>query len=155
MVLAEGILYVITHVKKPAYTILPVYLCAFLLFTGTYFTSYRERIGNYFFLGTGDAITHAIETSDDDIYITDKINGASVFALFYDKTHPQAFIDTVDYANPNSQVRKVNSFDRFVIGIPEELPEDATFILHKSEQDKFGKNYNLKEFGNYYVATEK
>lgn len=155
MVLAEGILYVITHLKKPAYAILPIYLCVFLLFTGTYFTSYRAKIGHYFFLGTGDAITYAIENSDDDIFITEKINAPYVFALFYDKTNPQVFIDTVDYANPNSQVRKVNSFDRFVTGIPEELPEDATFILHKSEKDKFDKKYNLKEFGNYYVATEK
>ncbi|MBR5156941.1 MAG: glycosyltransferase family 39 protein [Clostridia bacterium] len=155
MVLAEGILYVITHLKKPAYAILPIYLCVFLLFTGTYFTSYREKIGHYFFLGTGDAITYAIENTNDDIYITEKINGPYVFALFYDKTDPQVFIDTVDYENPNSQVRKVNSFDRFITGIPEELPDDGAFILHKSEKEKFADKYNLKEFGNYYVATKK
>ncbi len=152
MVLAEGILYVITHLKKPAYTILPVYLCVFLLFTGTYFTSYREKIGHYFFFGTGDAITYAIENTDDDIYITEKINTPYVFALFYDKTDPKVFIDTVEY---KKGTRSVKSFDRFVTGIPEKLPEDATFILHKSEKNKFDKNYNLKEFGNYYVATKK
>lgn len=155
MVLAEGILFIITHLKKPAYTVLPIYLCAFLIFSGTYFTSYRERIGQSFFVGTGDAITYATQKTDGDIYITEKINAPYVFALFYSKTDPQVFIDTVDYENPNSQLRKVNSFDRFITGIPEELPEDATFILHKSEKETFEKKYNLKEFGNYYVATEK
>ncbi len=155
LLLSEGILFAITHLKKPAYTILPIYLCAFLAFSGVYFTSYREQLGRVFFLGTGDAITYATENTDGDIYLTEKINAPYIFALFYNKTDPQVFIDTVEYKKPNSSSRSVKSFDRFVTGIPEKLPEDATFVLHKSEIKKFENKYNLKEFGNYYVATEK
>ena len=152
ILLAEGILFVMTHFKKPAYAILPIYLCVFIAFSGVYFTSYRENIARTFFAGTGDAITYAAEETDGDIYLTEKINAPHIFALFYTKTDPQVFINTVKYKKNSLSVI---SFDRFITGIPEKLPEKAAFVVHESEKNKFNKNYNLKEFGNYYVATEK
>ena len=78
--------------------------------------------------------------------------------MFYEKTDPRVFLDTVDYENPNSECRIVRSFDRYVTGIPEtdKRPENAAYVLDVTEKNSFNSEiYNFKPFGNYFVATEK
>lgn len=156
--MAEGIFITAAAVKHALSAILPIYLCAFILFCNTYFTSYRTQIGKAFFAGAGEAILYAAEQTEGTVYLTDTINAPYIIAMFYEKTDPRVFLDTVDYENPNSECRIVRSFDRYVTGIPEtdKRPENAAYVLDVTEKNSFNSEiYNFKPFGNYFVATEK
>lgn len=159
ILLAEGVYFVVQYAKLPGRFVLPVYLCAFLLFTGTYFTQYRAQIGRAFFSGAGEAIMYASDQTDGTVYLTDKINAPYIIAMFYEKTEPQVFLNTVEYADPDSECRYVLSFDRYVTGLPAERRRreaDAAYVLDVTEKSSFDtEKYDLKPFGYYYVATEK
>ena len=89
----------------------------------------------------------------------DKINAPYIIAMFYEKTDPQVFLNTVEYADPDSECRYVLSFDRYVTGLPAERRRreaDAAYVLDVTEKSSFDtEKYDLKPFGYYYVATEK
>lgn len=158
--LAEGVFFVQKYAKWSSYAILPVYLCAFFAFSGYYFTDYRAQIGRAFFAGAGEAIQYASEQTDRTIYLSDKINAPYIIAMFYEKTDPNVFLDTVDYLDPDSECRYVLSFDRYVTGIPAQEERkseaDAAYVLDVTEKESFDpERYDFKRFGYYYVATEK
>jgi len=153
---AEGIHFVMCHTKKLFYAVILGYFITFSIFCGTYFTSYQKQVGNAFFEGYGEAIQYAVEKTDDTIYLSEYANGPYVFALFYEKTDPAVFISTVDYKNPNSSVRHVNSFGRFVTGAPEELHKNEMFIASIIESEQFDDEiYEKVKFGGYYVIYER
>ena len=156
--LTEGVLVVLAAAKRLVYAVFPVYICAFFLFCGVYFTSYRAQVGRAFFYGAGEAIVYASDQTEGTVYLSDKINAPYIIAMFYEKTDPRIFIDTVDYVNPDSECRFVRSFDRYVTGIPDEAErrEGAAYVLDVTEKDLFdSEKYDLKAFGYYYAATEK
>lgn len=158
ILLAEGVCFVLQYAKLPGCSVLPVYLCAFVLFSGTYFTHYRAQIGRAFFAGAGEAIMYASDRTDGTVYLTDKINAPYIIAMFYEKTDPQVFLNTVQYEDPNSECRYVLSFDRYVTGLPAESRRrpGAAYVLDVTEKSSFDtEKYDLKPFGYYYVATEK
>ncbi len=150
--------------SKVRYFIIPtvlVYLIAFGAFTTYYFTDYQNEIGWYFSHGFGDAIKYANEAVDGNIYMTSSVNAPYIKAMFYLKTDPKVFIDTVDYPQPDSQCRHVNSFDRYYTGIPTPLPQgdDNAYIFSSGEyRDRIDFNkddYETTIFGHYTVAIKK
>lgn len=157
-----GVYFVAKNIKYFSIGAAAAYIIAFGLFTNHYFTDYQKEIGWSFSHGFGDAIKYADEKVDGNIYMTKSINAPYIKAMFYLKTDPKVFIDTVDYLNPDSQCRWVNSFDRFYTGVPETLPENDdnyAYIFTNGEYEQrtdFNKDdYETKVFEHYTVATKK
>ncbi len=151
---AEGIYFVMCHSKKLFYGVILGYFICFSVFCGTYFTSYQKEVGNAFFEGFGQAIQYAIEKTEDTIYLSETVNAPYIYALFYEKTNPLVFMSTVDYENPNSSVRHVKSFGRFVTGMPAKLQDNEVFIASIKESEQFNDEFYKKEkFGGYYVIS--
>ncbi|MBE7021883.1 MAG: hypothetical protein E7414_01525 [Ruminococcaceae bacterium] len=151
---AEGIYMTVGRGKGVFFSVITVYLASFCIFTTVYFTSYQKKIGSAFFEGFGEALTYAAEQTDDTIYMTEYVNAPYIFALFYEKEDPQHFIDTVDYAYKNTSVRPVNSFGRYVTGLPEELEKTEICIASEGEAVQYDDaNYEKKKFGGYVVIS--
>jgi len=155
---AEGLLFVYRKAKDWFFTVIPVFVIAFCLFTGYYFSIYQTQIASWFFDGFGEAIQMAADETEGTVYLTEHVNGPYVYALFYEKVDPKEFIETVDYMNPNDSVRFVNSFGRFVTGIPQTPLEEKNVAYVASgwqEQNFSPEEFNKTQVGLYYVITPK
>jgi len=156
-----GMLFVTKHLKKVTTLILAVYISAFLCFSSCYFTVYQQNITHLFSYGYGDAIKYAERKAEGKIYSSSYINAPYILTMFYLKTDPQIFIDTVDYLNPDSECRFVNSFGKYYTGIPNPLPkgDKNVYIFTNYEYNQrtdFNKDdYDLKMFGNFTVLVHK
>lgn len=118
-----------------------------------FFTAYiREFGGEGYsgnFPGLGSAIEYVAERDPDSAYISYYVNQPYIFALFYTRTPPQEFLDTVDYINPDGAFRWVRSFGYWRFG-PAAEAEGQYLILHVSEAE--GRTV-LARFGQYVVCA--
>ena len=153
----SGIMFVIDNMKYSAVTLVAVYLGAFLAFSGYYFTAYQKQIGPAFFEGAGEAILYAGDQTDGTVYLSGDINAPYIIAMFYEKTDPQEFLDTVDYLNPDSECRFVSSFGRYVTGIPKRpVSNSAAYVASESEISRFSdEHFDKTKFGYYYAVVPK
>ncbi len=152
----EGIYFIKVWTGKPFYLLLGVYSISFCLFLGTYFTTYQDEIDDAFFDGFGEAIELAIEKTDGTIYLSEYVNAPYIYALFYEETNPAVFLETVDYENPDSSVRFVNSFGRYITGLPEKADpyEDAAYVAHPWEAQFFNdQEFQKIQVKNYVFIT--
>ena len=88
-------------------------LVCFFLFLGSYLQAVGGSGNVNYFPGLGDAIRAAEATGAETVYITDKVNQPYIFALFYTRTPPAEFADSVVYRNPNGAFRQVERFSGF------------------------------------------
>ncbi len=152
----EGLFVIKKVCKKPFYLLMGFYGISFCLFCGTYFTSYQKQVGQAFFDGFGEAIEVASDETEGQIYLTNSVNMPYIFALFYEEIDSRVFISTVDYMNETGSVRWVNSFDRFVTGIPSEIDvgESAAYVTNAQEAQAFDdRQFEKKQFDYYFVIT--
>lgn len=156
-----GLLYTVKSFKALLVPVILVYFIAFLSFTGFYFTKYQDEIGVQFSYGFEEAILYADENASGNVYMTKTINAPYIKAMFYLKTDPNSFLDTVNYRNPDSQVRWVDSFERYYTGIPDAIDEtaDNAYIFQNGEylqRTDFDKDkFTATVFGNYTVCVLK
>ncbi len=154
----EGIYFAMQRIKRVVFPVICIYCIGFCLFCGVYFTTYQTQIGHDFFNGFGKAVKEAAQATEGPVYLTDSVNAPYIYALFYQQTDSRRFLETVEYKNPQSSVREVVSFDRFVTGLPEEKEPAylAAYVANAKEaagfDEQFFKKTNIK---NYYVITPK
>lgn len=154
--MTEGLYAVSQATAKLFLPVLSVYCLSFFLFIGVYFTAYQPWVGASFFEGFGEAVMLAAEETEKTVYLSETVNQPYIYALFYEKTDPQIFMDTVVYKNPGSSVRQVISFDRFVTGLPESVrtDEDAAYVASLQEAEAFSDSeFKKKRVGNYVVIS--
>ncbi len=152
----EGILFILNWSKKGFFAVVSIFAIAFCLFTGHYFTKYQDEVAYWFFDGFGEAIQLAAEETDGKIYLSSKVNGPYVYALFYEEIDPKIFMETVHYLNPDSSVRYVESFDRFVTGLPVTINQetDAAYIVSPWENVLLPKtDFKEQKVGLFTVYT--
>ncbi|MCR5101138.1 MAG: glycosyltransferase family 39 protein [Butyrivibrio sp.] len=135
-----------------------------MLFLFCYFTDYNNSCGSIFMPGYGEACTYADTLIKDNgsegtVYssYTD-VAAPYMLALYYTKTSPFEFYDTVVYKDPEAEFRIASSFGHFIF----ELPEDAAvnnysgdvFIIAAGEKYIFdGTDYEMTDFGKYTVVV--
>jgi len=126
----------------------------FISFTYVYFTKFPEQISNAFFESLGDALEYAAEETDGKIAVTNEINMPYIFALFYEKTDPHEFIDTVQYVNPGAAFQYVASFGRYYFGDNYSSdPTIAALVIPNHQLSQYANgNYQIKSFKHYSVA---
>jgi len=166
---ALGIDAIFKNHKKAFISLLVVYITSFLTFCGVYFTIYSDSVGPQFFESLGSAIKYASEATDGTVYITDSINMPYIYVLFYTKTDPYTFLNTVEYLNPGDAFQQVASFGRYRFG-PVNLnssdrsivSSNTAYILENNELDEFFKSNKLnkddylqKAFKNYTVVSKR
>ncbi len=134
--------------------ILSVFLVLFSFFSHSYFTQYRAEASDDFFTGLGPAITHVTNSTNGDLCITDRVNMPYVFALFYDKTDPRQFNETVVYENPGAEFQWANQFGRFTFGLHRCNDRSyGGYVIHLDELDGFTDGrYDIRVFDHYASA---
>lgn len=111
--------------------------------------------GPAFFESFGEAIQYALKMAppESKIYITDTVNMPYIFVLFYERTDPRVFLQSVTYANPKAPFQAVQSFDRYRFGIRKENLQGDVFIFHNSEASLFEHStFTIQKFQYYSVA---
>ena len=135
------------------------FIIAFSFFSYDYITTYPKSISPAFFESFGEAIRYASEPSTqvDRIYVTNQVNMPYIYVLFYQRTDPNVFLNTVRYRNPGGAFQWVDSFDRYTFGISSpNISEKAAYVVHNSEVGIFSSDhYNVKRFKHYSVFVKK
>lgn len=153
---AVGVSNIAGHFKHGAKAFAAVYAVFFLLFGRAYFTEYQEQIQHTFYVGLGDTITQALQTDANRIYITDRTDKSYIFALFYGQTDPNVYRSTVRYRTSHVDFEEVDSFDRYVFGLPETIDpeENAVYVLYQPELGKFPEDeFEMTEWGDFALAV--
>jgi len=149
----------VAEIGKQARFVVPI-LSGFIIimtacFANVYFSNFNQNNQYMYFNRYDHAIEYAIQNSSpkSTIYISG-VNAPYVFALYVTKLHPQKFINTVVYANPNGEIRHVSSFDRFITGVPHVLNPGETGVFHRNEVNNNMKHHAKKitPFGNFLVV---
>jgi hypothetical protein len=127
------------------------------MFSFNYFTVYPKETEQIFFDSFGEAINFASEKQDSRIYVTEQVNMPYVYVLFYQKINPEIFNSSVKYYNPGQNFQLVKSFGRYEFRIKDiNKFENAVYVIHNSEEDKFDQNdFVFKKFKYYSVVTRK
>jgi|GEM_PF-295703 len=143
--------------KKFAVTFIPIvaaFAICFVGFTNDYFTKFPDKVSSAFFESLGDALQYAAHETEGTIAVTNNVNMSYIFALFYEKTDPHEFLDTVQYVNPNSPFQFVSSFGRYVF--TDERANDqqiSAYIIPNSKLSQYqGSEFKLETFKHYSVA---
>ncbi len=113
--LAEGLLY-LCATRLQRCVVIMVYLASFLLFCKTYFTSYAAEV-RWDFHDSFDRAIRLASARPGTVCITDSINMAYVYVLFWEKIDPRLFAKTVVYENPGGEFQSVRSFGRYIFGL--------------------------------------
>jgi len=134
-------------------------ICAFTIvsfigFSNYYFGErYREDFGRFFFYSFGDAMTYAMDKTDDTVYVTTHHqNMPGIKTLFYSGMPPEQYYSTVVFFDPDVEFRWEASFDRFIFGTPIEKNPNAIFVIDHSELNDFDPQvFERQDFRFYSV----
>ena len=129
-------------------------------FTKDYFTNFKKNTDYLFMNGYGDAVAYAesIHKEGTLIYSTyDNLASPFISALFFSKTPPQDFVDTVVYKDESAEFLVAQSFTHYVFGLPENILSeeyhDDLIIISQYEKEFFNNdNYKITYFDLYAVA---
>lgn len=144
--------------KKFAATFIPIvaaFAICFVGFTNDYFTKFPDKVSSAFFESLGDALQYATNETDGKIAVTNTVNMPYIFALFYEKTDPNVFQDTVQYVNPDSPFQSVSSFGRYYFTDERENDQQiSAFVIPNSKISQYqGGEFKLETFKHYSVAV--
>jgi len=138
-----GIYTVVDGIKSSWIPILCVYLLVFAMFLYNYFGSYQETLGYYFHNGLGDAIEYSEELDSETICVSNKINAPYIFELFYSRTDPYDYLDSVEKLNEGAAFVLISGFGRYNFSYINiyRLDKSTTYIVEKSKLEKIQNLY--------------
>ncbi|NSW76442.1 MAG: glycosyltransferase family 39 protein [Candidatus Atribacteria bacterium] len=150
-----GISFLREHARTFFRYLMLCYFLFFLSFLYSYFFVYPINAGPAFFESLGEAIQYALKVAppESTMHITDTVNMPYVFVLFYERTDPRKFLQSVTYVNPEAPFRAVQSFGRYHFGIRKDNLQDDVYIFHNSEAPLFENGaFTVHPFRYYSVA---
>lgn len=155
--IAVGVIACIRESKVILGSVVVCYLAGFLVFSNEYQTDFQENIGGYFFESLGDAIAEANTQNTDVIYVTNEVNQPYIFTLFYDKTMPKEYRESVTFQSQYSAFEQILSYGKYVFYIPENLDQqNAAYIVSSGYAATLDRNvYDVTDFKRYSVVTVK
>ena len=168
-----GISDVIKQGKIFTVLVLIIYMVSIIGFLNTYF---KEDANTYetFEANLEEPIKY-VEMLDKQskkskqIYVTNSIEEAYIYVLFYLEYNPNDFADTVEYLNPDEPFRQVEKFQNYnFINVSKlENDEGNIYLVKNSEYEDIKKapqkygvqsiedEFNIKEFVGYTVLQGK
>ena len=163
--LVLGIDFVLTEVKQTRAAVTGMYAVMGVLLVITYFTSYRNTIGYYFYDGFGQALMYAQDSGAEHIYITADVQGkgavatSEILTLFYDKTDAKYFQGetNINHGKEYLPYQERYKYVSMTPGTEEEtVNEDAAYLILVSDLDCFDEEkYDIKTFNNYCALVKK
>lgn len=153
--IAVGAMSCVRHSKVIFGTVAAIYLAGFLMFQNEYRTDFQENIGAYFFESFGDAIKTANEKNKDVIYVTNEVNQPYIFTLFYDKTSPKEYRETVVFSSQYSAFEQISAYGKYYFYIPETMDQpNAAYIMSCEQASALDPNlYDITNLKRYSVVT--
>lgn len=168
-----GLKLIWNHSKKLATISIVLLLAAEILFIHTYFYEYNDMSSYMYMPGYGEACEYSDEICEDGqvIYSTHQnVSAPFILALYYTKTSPVVFHDTVVYEDSNAEFLMAKSFGHFAFYYPDEITikienneainaadlSGNIYIISHNEESSFDtSSCEITEFGNYAVVSSK
>lgn len=137
---------------------LTVYLAvSFAAFTATYLGDPSRLISSFKPPSYAAALRHLTEYADanETVYLTGAV--LYVYPLFYSRTDPYTYLDTVDIVQQKVQFQQVRAFGRYRFGIDENARRDGNaFLAKQSEKVDFSPyHFRTFNFGEYLAIYRK
>ena len=149
----EGICWFCGHFRLRLLPLVTAaYLLCFGLFARYYFTDYRDSLRPSFAWGLEEALNAA--KTEDEVVLSGDIFYPDV--LFYTRSEPARFRETVRYQNYPAAFLRAASFDRFRFGLENGTEETPCYLLSAWNDGAFLKaqGYTAESFG-YYTLYRK
>jgi len=137
--------------------VIAYYCVSFGQFADRYFGTYRAEASTAFFDHFGDAVDTAASATSGPICITERVNEPYIFVLFYRKTDPHVFTETVTYENPGAEFENVASFDRFTFGLNRCDPTSTQgYVADQDEASQIDQaRFSTQQIGRYIVGLRR
>lgn len=152
-----GIYSILEYDKTLKSTFIFFYLLAFVGFTNQYIKNDFNK--NYVFEAGIDEMLNYVQTLDaDNIYFSANIKEPYIYILFYEKTNPYEFINTVKYLqNSKNSFNIVKEFGKYKFGIPNSLDNTSNnvYVLKKQEEIDLEQNIWNKYYTDEFVIIYK
>lgn len=160
-----GIYFVITELRSLRVVVPVMYLVMAVLLCNTYFTTYADEIGGYFYEGFGEALEAAEDSGSARIYVTSDAQGtgytltSEILTMFYDKMDANYFqgetnTDHGEELLPYSERYVYVSMSEQVAA--QALQEDAALVIRAADQGYFDTSvFEIRSFGGYCAVTKK
>lgn len=129
------------------------YLVCLVWFQRDYYGSYRELMRSYFPVGIQYATEYAMEQGTEI-----KVERGAQFSriLFYTKTNPKQYLDSVVYSAGTEPAHFSDGEHTFYINTDYvNIDKDKVYIIYFTEKEIFEKDFELKQFDEWYVAVPK
>lgn len=128
-----------------------VYLVLLILFQRDYYGEYKALVNTYYHAGIGEAIECAMEKGDE-ILVEKGAQWPRV--LWYSKTTPSKYLESVVYAQKPAPAQFSNGVDTFYINTEyDQIDIKKVYIVYYTERSKFEKDFELHRFEDWYVAV--
>jgi len=150
-----GIYYIVKNDKNTIIPIVAMYTVSFVLFCYNYkFTQGKSE--SVFEQGIEKPLQYVAQLNVEDVYILKTLKDQPyIYTLFYTKTSPHEYIDTVEYSKQKVAFEKIKSFGKYKFFMPEEMnDENAVYIVEK-EYEYDTNRFKEKVFGRYKVLEMK
>lgn len=129
--ISYGLYKIVAFFGKPGKIVIVVsYMLMFAGFLNYYFGEFPTECQKSFKSGVGSAI-EAINDKDGKVYIDSDVFHSQV--LFYSKTPPHVFTETVEYWYYPAEYLSAKSFDRFVFDINTDQIDSEGIYITQSE----------------------
>lgn len=152
-----GIYTIIEKYEWTKKVILPVYLIAFILFEITYFST--DFLETYTFMGgIKDVIKYTDTLKEETIYFEYAIKEPYIYMLFYNQIDTTEFVNTVKHRNNYKTFNSVIEFGRYKFYLPDELDENAAYVMRKETADRYEINNNewkIKYIDDFCILEKK
>lgn len=140
------------------YAISIIYLIYFIMFEYEYFNLDWSQY--YTFVNGVQEIVDYVENIEDveNIYFPYDIKEPYIYVLFYSKTSPYVFKDTVQKKNPNGTFENVEAFGKYKFYNEVTYEEDRKNLYIIRNQDDLNideEMWETNEVGNYIVIRSK
>jgi len=128
-----------------------VVLLGFFGAANRYVTLARETLSVWFFEGVGEAIVYADSLETETVWVTNTVNMPYIYVLFYTRTPPEAFLDTVEYRNPGAAFQWVDSFGKWRFDSEPAADGGDVCVLYDWEAENMEI---LRRFGDFVVCRK-
>ena len=164
MLVTIGIYQVMLQIKQGKVVIPIMYMIFFILFMGTYFTSYAKDISKVFYDGFGDALIKAEAANSSKIYITADIQFpgnykvSEIETMFYDRMDAKYFQGKTNINNGKEYLSYSERYHYLSI-TPEVVDatkdEDVAYVIMNTDKQYFNNDYEIIDYGNYAAVIKK
>jgi hypothetical protein len=150
--ISEGAVFICERLKPAKFIVAAAVLAGFAAFNISYFgEKHTKTIEQYFYKSYGEAVKYAAEL-DVPVYLDPGV--PYTLTLFYTKTDPREFVDTVVYTRPDWEFRPVESFGKYIFSMPDNPPHTGSaYVVRNHDTRLFDREkFDIIQF-EYFSAV--